>query len=66
MASRLQKVQELFEQAAGLPPEKRREFLLKTAGGDETLITEVEVLLRHDAEANDSLFVSLDEQASDA
>ena len=66
MASRLQKVQALFEQAAELPSDKRREFLLDAAGGDETLVTEVEVLLRHDAEANDSLFVSLGEQASDA
>lgn len=38
---------------------------MEASGGDDTLVTEVEELLRHDAEANDSLFVSLDEQASD-
>lgn len=64
MADRLRKVQELFEQAADLDPDQRREFLYRAAGGDDTLVTEVEELLRHDSESNDSLFISVRDQAA--
>ena len=63
---RLKRVQELFDEAVELEPEARREFLYEAAGGDETLITEVEELLRHDNESNDSLYVSLKDQATGA
>ena len=63
---RLKRVQELFDKAVDLEPDARREFLYKAANGDDTLVTEVEALLRHDEESNDSLFVSVKDQASSA
>ncbi|MEM8685207.1 MAG: serine/threonine-protein kinase, partial [Pseudomonadota bacterium] len=65
MNERMQKVQTLFSQALEVEPEKRREFLYQSADGDNTLVEEVEALLRHDDESNDSLFVSVSKQAND-
>ena len=63
---RLQRIQELFSEAVDLEPEARRVFLYDAANGDETLITEVEELLRHDGESNDSLHVSIKQEATKA
>lgn len=61
---RLKRVQELFDKAVELEPEARREFLYEAANGDDTLVTEVEDLLRHDDESNDSLYASVKQQAT--
>jgi serine/threonine-protein kinase len=63
---RLKRVQALFDEAVELEPAARRGFLYQAANGDETLITEVEDLLRHDDESNDSLYESVQNQADDA
>ena len=63
---RLKRVQELFDKAVELEPAARRDFLYKAADGDETLVTEVEDLLRHDDESNDSLFVSVEKKVATA
>ncbi len=65
MNERMQKVQTLFSQALELEPGERREFLYQSSGGDDTLVEEVEALLRNDEESNDSLFVSVAKQASE-
>lgn len=66
MDHRLQRVQELFAEAVELEPEQRREFLTLACDGDDTLVEEVEALLRHDKESNDSLFISVSSQTEDA
>jgi len=66
MPNRLHRVQELFEQASGLQLAERRSFLQTACGDDETLITEVEELLRHDSESGDSLVAALGQEANEA
>jgi eukaryotic-like serine/threonine-protein kinase len=53
--SRWQRVEEIFHQAAELAPEARPAFLDQACAGDESLRTEIESLLAHDAEAGSTL-----------
>ncbi len=45
-------VEEIFQEAADLPADRRGEFLEQRCGTDRTLRDEVEVLLRHDEEGS--------------
>jgi WD40 repeat protein len=51
----LKRVEELFHQAAALPPDLRPGFLGEACGGDDALREAVETLLRHDGDATDLL-----------
>jgi len=50
-AEQWKKVEELFEAATALPPEKRAAFLEQACSGDTELRSEVESLLNHDRSA---------------
>jgi hypothetical protein len=53
---REKQINELFERAVQLPPEKRSDFLVQACGGEEALKAELESLVRHHDEApGDSL-----------
>ena len=51
--SRSSIVEQLFHQAAELPPRQRRRFLDDHCGSDALLRAELERLLHHDAAAGD-------------
>jgi len=54
-ADQWKKVEELFQAAITLPPEKRSAFLERACSGDPGLRTEVESLLNHDLSAGSFL-----------
>jgi hypothetical protein len=49
----LKRVEELFHQAVGLPPDERPAFLSTACAGDDDLLAAVETLLRHDSDTTD-------------
>lgn len=63
---KIDRVQHLFERAARLAPEDRRELLVQECGEDASLQAEVESLLEHDLKADRSKFLGASQPRGDA
>src|SRR5512139_711567 len=62
---RWSRIDELFNGAQGLSGAARFEYLRQAAGGDESLIREVEKLLAEDGSSGEELQVGIEEEASE-
>ena len=64
-SARWERVQELFHEAAGHPPDERRAFLEQECGADASLLRNVLVLLDEDASVDSFLDGDIGEIAVD-